>query len=55
MPERDIPGLWLLPESLEKLRWTLEAKKAHWRNGLLSCLIIWFMAVFSLKEQWLLS
>ena len=29
--------------------------KAHWRSGLVLCLIVWFMAVFPEKERRLLS
>ena len=28
MPEGGMPGLWLLPEGLEEIRLTLEAKKS---------------------------
>ena len=45
-----MPGIHLLSDSLEELRLNLEANKTPWRNGLVPCLVMWFMSVFQGKE-----
>lgn len=51
MPKGHMPGLWLLPENLEKLNWLWTLTKGHWGNGLIPYLVIWFITVFQIKNK----